>query len=218
MIIDLPKHSSKELMFINEHMKIENDILMLKFPYSLRNAMYTLTYMMKGKHKCFYCSKETSERKMTLDHVFPQDLGGPTITNNLEPSCIRCNSQKSNMTKQQYEQFLCLPTSERTKYLKDIQMHFEFVRKWVGFELPSDWISEKEISNIITNISLSEDYKGNKYLKIKEYYKKYKHFQKPLILDRKNFLLDGFTTLMYAKNHNIKKVPVIILENVEVIF
>lgn len=218
MIIDLPEHSAEETLIINDHMKIEDDILKIKFPYSLRNAMYILTYEIKGKHKCFYCGKEIVNGKVTLDHVFPQDFGGPTITNNLEPACTSCNSQKSNLTKEQYEKFLSLSYNDRKQYLRDILSVFEFIRKWEEFELPNTWIEEKEIDSIIANISLSEDYKGPKYKKVKDYYKKYKHFQKPLILDRKNFLLDGFTALMYAKNHNIRSVPVIVLENVEVVF
>jgi hypothetical protein len=179
--------------------------------------MHVLTYEMKGKHTCYYCSKEIQNNKVTLDHLYPQNFGGPTITNNLVPSCAQCNGQKSNMTEEQYKIFLSLSSQEQKQYLKDLQLVFEYIRRWVGFELPKEWIEEKEIDNIIANISLSECCKGKKYDAIKEYYKKYKHFQKPLIVDRKNFLLDGFTTLIYAKNHNIQKVPTIVLENVEVI-
>lgn len=122
------------------------------------------------------------------------------------------------MTKEQYEKFLSLSPAERKEYLNDLQSVFEFIRKWGDFELPKEWIGEQELSHILANISLAEDYKGRKYNAVKEYYKKYGHFQKPLIVDRKNFLLDGFTMLMYAKNHNLSKVPVIVLENVEVVF
>ena len=102
MIIDLPETRGDTQLVINNHMTIENGILKLKFPYSLRNAMYILTYQMKGKHKCTYCFKEILYNKVTLDHVFPQDFGGPTITNNLEPCCINCNQQKSLL----YHKFL----------------------------------------------------------------------------------------------------------------
>lgn len=218
MIIDLPKHDTVGITVINEYMEIENDILKIKFPFSFRKAMYTLTYKIKGKHKCFYCSSEIKKGKATLDHLFPQNFGGPTITNNLEPCCMQCNVKKSNMTKAQFEKFLSLSPTDQKEYFQDLQSVFEFIRKWVGFELPDGWVEEQEISHIITNITLAEDYRGRKYDNVKEYYKKYNHFQKPLIVDRKNFLLDGFTSLMYAKNHNIITVPVIVLENVEVVF
>ena len=217
MIIDLPK-TNDNILVINDHMIIENGILKLKFPYSLRNAMYLLTYKMKGKHRCSYCSKQIINNKVTLDHIFPQDFGGPTITNNLEPCCVSCNQQKSNLTKEQFEEYLSLPQDSRRAFLKKLRSSLETVRKENYSILPSGWVQEIEIENILVNVSLSEDYKGTKYKKTQEYYEKYGHFQKAIILDRKNFLLDGFTILMYSKNHNIKKVPVIILENVDVIF
>ena len=218
MIIDLPKNTSNEILVINEHMKIEDGILKLKFPYSLKNAMYILTYQMKGKHKCSYCTSELLNNKATLDHVIAQDFGGPTITNNLEPCCNICNQQKSNMTKEQYLEFSLLPPFERKLYLKKIQPILESFHKSSFPLLPKEWIEEINLENILVNIFFSEDYKSSKYEKTKEYYEKYGHFQKTLIVDRRNFLLDGFTILMYAKNHNIKNVPVIVLENVEVIF
>lgn len=218
MIIDLPKCETKGITIINEFMIIEDQILKIKFPYSFKRAMYTLVYIMKGKHKCFYCSKDILNGKVTLDHIFPQDFGGPTIPNNLQPSCYKCNNEKSNMTPDQYQKFLSLPNMQRKEYLKDLQGIFEFIRKWSDFVLPEGWVQEQQISNIITSISLSEDYKNRKYTSIKEFYKKYNHFQHPLIIDRKNFLLDGFLQLMYAKNYNIEILPVIILENVEVVF
>lgn len=218
MIIDLPKYENVNNIFINENVEVENDILKIKFPYSFRKAMYSVTYKLKGKHKCFYCSSEILNKKATLDHLYPQDFGGPTIPNNLVPCCMKCNNRKSNMTEEQYKKFLSLSIEKRKEYLKDLQSLFNFIRKWGDFEFPKEWFEEKEISHIITNISLSKDYKGPKYNSIKEYYSKYGHFQKPIVVDRKNYLLDGFCTLMYAKNHNIQKVPVITLENVEVIF
>ena len=37
-----------------------------------------------------------------MDHLYPQDLGGPTIPNNLAPTCSDCNSEKGNLTEKQY--------------------------------------------------------------------------------------------------------------------
>lgn len=219
MIIDLPKTSSDETITINNSMKIENGILKLVFPISFQDCMYDLTYFIKGKEKCFYCSRTIVEDKATLDHLIPQDLGGPTIPNNLFPSCKKCNCEKSNMTKSIYDKYLSLPTiDEKKQFLTDFQLLSTFIHRWYGFDFIKDWVEEKEIDNIIVNISLDCSYRGKRYKKIKEYYRKYKHFQKPIIVDSRNFLLDGFTALMYAKDNQIKKVPVIVLENVEVIF
>ena len=60
--------------------------------------MYELTYMMKGNQICYYCGKTISKKEMTLDHVYPRDFGGPSITDNLVPCCSHCNSSKGNKT------------------------------------------------------------------------------------------------------------------------
>lgn len=218
MIIELPKHSPTGITIINKHMKIEYGILKIKFPYSLRKAMYSLTYKMKGKHRCFYCGCEILNAKATLDHLFPQYFGGPTITNNLVPSCMKCNTTKSNMTKEQYEKFLSLTPKERKEYLAYLQSSFEYIRKSGNFAFSKDWTEEKNISDIIFDSSLIENCEVSKINSVKEYYLTYGHFEEALIVDKNNFLLDGFYVLMYAKESNIEKVPVITLENTEVIF
>lgn len=219
MIIDLPETSKDETIIINDYMKVENGILKLNFPISFQDCMYDLTYFIKGKDNCFYCSRAIVENKMTLDHLIPQDFGGPTIPNNLFPTCKKCNCEKSNMLNPIYNKYLNLPTSsDKKQFTTDFQSIAFFIHRWYGFDFIKDWVEEKEIDNIIVNISLDSSYRGKKYKKIKEFYRKYKHFQKPIIVDRKNFLLDGFTALMYAKDNQIKKVPVIVLENVEVVF
>ena len=73
------------------------------------------------------------------------------------------------------------------------------------------------MTKIIVKIDLYDNYKGKKYKSIKNFYERFNHFQKPIIVDKNNFLLDGFTMLMYAKNKGIKNIPVIELENVEVV-
>ena len=73
------------------------------------------------------------------------------------------------------------------------------------------------MDRLIIGLDLNDDYKGKNYKHVKNFYEEYGHLQKPVIVDKKSFLLDGFITLMYAKNKKIRKIPVIKLENVEVI-
>lgn len=47
--------------------------------------------------------------------------------------------------------------------------------------------------------------------------KKNHHFQKPVIIGKNDFVFDGFLATMYAKNVGLKRVPVIRMDNVEVI-
>ena len=180
--------------------------------------MFELTYEMKGRNRCWYCENLVDEAQMTLDHMYPQDFGGPTITNNLLPCCKNCNNEKGNLTKDQYKKYLLAKEQGRGKeYIKDLKEYLLYIRKWELFEIPKEWISKKEITEIIAKIDLDDDYKGKNYKSVKAFYEKYGHIQKPIIVDNKGFLLDGFIMLMYAKNKGIKNIPVIELENVEVV-
>ena len=218
MIIELPQ----DFTFFNEAGKmvahVENGILKLKNTTLFEKVMFELTYQMKGRTRCCYCESIVDVAEMTLDHIYPRDFGGPTITNNLLPCCKDCNNQKNNLTEKQYKKYLIAKKQGREKeYVEDLKHYLVYVRKWELYEIPEEWISKKEISEILVKIDLYENYKGKRYKSVKNFYEKYGHFQKPIIVDKNSFLLDGFTVLMCAKNKNVKKLPVIELENVEVV-
>jgi len=65
---------------------------------------------------------------------------------------------------------------------------------------------------------MGENYISKKYSKIETFYNAYQHLPYPIVVDRNNYLIDGFLVLMFAKNNNITRVPTIVLENVEVVF
>lgn len=86
------------------------------------------------------------------------------------------------------------------------------------YQIPKEWISEKEITTIFVEVRLEDSTQTSKYKKVQEFYSQYGYFQKPIIVDKNGFLLDGFYTVVFAKNHQIATLPAIQLENVEVIF
>jgi hypothetical protein len=45
---------------------------------------------------CVYCGNKYEPDELTLDHVKPRCLGGPTLTSNLVPSCKKCNQAKGS--------------------------------------------------------------------------------------------------------------------------
>lgn len=95
---------------------IENGILKLCTSEIYKKVIRELAYILNGsKHYCVYCNKSIQNNKATLDHVYPQFLGGPTITNNLVPSCQNCNSEKSDFTKDEFIEYLCLRHKNRQK-------------------------------------------------------------------------------------------------------
>lgn len=219
MIIELPE----KFLFKEERQGqlafVENGILKMTKHSSFRKIMIELTYQIKGKEECQFCHKTVTKDgiKMTIDHMFPQDLGGPTITNNLIPACSVCNNEKRNMTCEQYEIFLQKETDKEKKvYLDRLKEYQDTLRQNKIYQIPEEWLSETTIEDIILNINLAENYREKRYKSYERYYLTFGILKCPIILDRNNFLLDGFLQVMLAKNYNIKSVPIIEIENVEV--
>lgn len=220
MIIELPKEFSMEKEGKGRIAFIENGILYLTRQTDFRKVMAKITYKIKGDDECQYCHKTVSKDKieMTVDHMFPLEMGGPTITDNLLPACKGCNSKKKNMT---CEQFLIYESKgdreAKQKYLNQVLKFQEELRKRKVYQIPQEWMENVGVDDIIVNMKLYEAYIEKRYLACEKYYFKYGTIQKPIIVDRNSFLLDGFFQIMVAKNNNVKSVPAIMLENVEVL-
>lgn len=66
----------------------------LNKPAGLSDSEYYILRMIH-EDRCVYCGKQSVD--LEWDHVMPQSLGGWNLAWNLEPSCRRCNAQKSNL-------------------------------------------------------------------------------------------------------------------------
>ena len=94
MIIELPREFCMEGPNCKKGAFVDNGILKIRWDVSFRKAMTELTYQMKGRGRCCYCKELIPEDEITIDHMYPQEFGGPTITNNMLPSCKKCNNDK----------------------------------------------------------------------------------------------------------------------------
>ena len=219
MFIELPK----EYYFENSniYVNLEKGILKIKFKgdnYSFRKIMYDITFKMKG-HTCCYCG---SEKDITIDHIHPRSRGGPTITNNLQPACKSCNVEKDGLNDIEYKFFLRLEPEERKEFKKDVREASDIMSKWNGFykEMPQEWFVQINIQKIKAKItkSGSKQIKSRaKYNKIKKNYK-ISECKEYIVLDRNNVLLHGVEMYCIAKSLNLRELPVIKLENVEIVF
>lgn len=198
---------------------IEDGVLKINSYMSFRKVMIEITYMLKGKNRCYYCGKTFPEEKITVDHFIPLDFGGPTISENLVPVCNACNHKKGNMTFEQYQNYLELAKTgkaKKKKFLKELWKEQEKTRKSKKYLIPEDWIEEKPVNDII----LKDDREvrdSKKYDYYEQYYYEYGMIKKPIVVDRNNYLLDGYLSLKVAKNNRLDTIPTIVLENVEVI-
>lgn len=196
---------------------VENDILHIHQLLSFERLMYDLTYATNDVKECYYCSKPLNRRESTLDHIYPRDLGGPSIPNNLCFCCRKCNLVKDNMTEEEFKDYLSLTKpSDKKKYIQHIANTRDSIKKSELLCLPTNWVVYLKTDKIISSARKFETtIDSYNYKKIEKKYNKYGHIYRPIILDKNLKLLDGFKTLLYAQKHGITQVPVIILENVE---
>lgn len=212
MIIDLPENFN-----YGSQAKIEDGILKISSGVCWREFVYKLTTAIKGK-KCWYCERKLKKEEITMDHLYPKDLGGPTIPNNLAPSCADCNGKKGNLTEKQYRNLINAPEKKRKGIRSKFFQRNEYEKEKKGYYLPKEWITTRKIDNILVSFLMNESYAGRRYTKIETFYRQYNHLPYPIVVDRNNYLVDGFLVLIFAKNNNIPRIPTIVLENVEIVF
>lgn len=210
MNIELPCKNLRANNFL-----IKNGILFIRNRFALKEIMSSLTYQMKGRRKCYYCHRRFLPAEMTLDHLYPQQIGGPTITNNLVPCCNECNGKKANMTQEEYSIFSHLGnTDEKLKFSIELSERRKAFHQKGIYELPDEWLQTTATSSIRFHTrKISEEEYSKKQGKFLEY----GHLPKPIVVDRKMNLVDGFHWLMIARNYDIRTITIIKLDNVELI-
>ncbi len=164
---------------------------------------------------CAYCGTELTKDTKTVDHKIPRIYGGVSILDNLVPSCKKCNEDKSNLIYDEYIKMREIQDYEdRKRYkLACIGRHEKEVLER-GFCIPTDWL-EKDTQTILVDFDFTEDYKkSGRYTEIEEFYFKFGLLPKPIVISGNNKLLDGFVSLMFAKNEGLVTIPLIKLENV----
>lgn len=225
MYIELPK----ENMVICNGMAEVKDGMLYVYGSALSDIMFELTYIIHG-NTCYYCNNPLTEqaenipepfRKRTIDHLIPRDFGGPSITNNLRPCCLDCNSKKGNMFPEEFELWGKIkkiePEKERRKEMRAFKEELKQIREQRRYgeipSLPNEWISEGVPKSAYVYF-YTEEPVGAAFDKAKEFYRKYRRIQRPLIFSKNGFLLDGFNTLLYIKYTGVTRVHSIILDNV----
>ncbi len=213
---------------------IENGILYMRNDVSFKTLMRDLTYAIYGKKICQCCGNEFPANKLSIDHIIPQDYGGPDITNNLIPYCKECNERKANLMPEQHSEYLEIEEKkQRSQFVKECIAKNETLRYDTKFshlnsEEDGMWIRKMRTDKIRGGKERLEyrseqkesktSHKQTKYRKVAKFYLKYKNFQKPIIVDRNKHLLGGFVSFTFAKNSKISEVPVIQLQNVVVFY
>lgn len=206
MIMELPKK------FYMSFAEVRDGELIIHRLERYEDLMYELTYELR-KSKCIYCGKELKPKNRTLDHRYPRDTGGVSIVDNLYPTCSKCNSDKSNMTHDQYMHYRELSKGKRKEFRAQLECKREKRLRKKGFNLPDEWVTWVKVSEIIYEMP-KDILRGKRYGRLVEHYEKYGNIGKPVVLDRSNKLLDGFNIVLFALDNDIKRIPAIKLDNV----
>lgn len=237
MILELPKEDVK----FGKMGYVEDGILYVMRVNSFYNLMYEITYYIYGHNKCWYCGADCKRGKgdendmrprITLDHLIPISIGGPTIVNNLRPSCTKCNSkEKGDYTAEQYKEIKKMkkkleeaPLYKKNRlnqemYARMREMRNENSEKRKGIipYLPSEYTAKKLEGYVHCLIPIDTKLSHN-FNKQNEFYEKYKRIKFPVILSQNRYVLGGMDSILVAKKHGIPwKLDTIVLENVIVI-
>ena len=81
----------------------------------------------RDNYQCVYCGCD-DVRQLTLDHVVPQSKGGPNSWDNLVTACKICNSEKADLTLEEYGK--AIPEPYRPHFLLLIKKQDYIPDEW----------------------------------------------------------------------------------------
>ena len=194
---------------------VENDTLYIFAigNISWEKMVYEMSYEIHGSNTCKYCGRKNC-KDMTLDHKFAISQGGVSIPDNLVPVCQKCNIRKSYMNYEQYKKYLSKSQNQREVYKEGIDKEIEQIRYEKGFNLPKNWITMMDISEIISRDATEWYNTLKKYKKLQRFIKAYGNAPRPIIISKNNFLLQGNSLYLAEKDSGFKYVPTVKCENV----
>ena len=201
----------------NSNAYVKNGVLYVKGYTNYEELMYTITYMVKGYDKCYYCGCELTDKNRTLDHMYPRRWGGVSIPENLIPSCKNCNRDKMDMTYEQFMQYKSLKTKkDKEDYYKKCVQDNTKVLKRAKFVLEREWLSVYDIQDLLRYMKFDK-LEESKSRNLAAYYRNWGQYTHPMIVSSNGWVFKGKHILHHAKGIKRKSVMAIVLENVVVI-
>ena len=192
---------------------VDDKILYIQGDVNYENLMYSLAYSIHGYDKCSYCGQKLKKETRTLDHVYPRAWGGISVPDNLVPSCFSCNSRKNSMLAEQFEMWKDVNQSNERADLYAMFVKENEEKMKQGFLLPNKWITDFEVDSVIDELDFEiiERF-GND--KIDLYYQLYGHYPRPIIVSSNDWVFKGIHILYHAKEHGIRTISCVRLDNV----
>lgn len=179
------------------------------------------TFKKKHEHICYYCNKKIkSVEDLTVDHLTPVSRGGRNIESNMTICCHACNSEKSDMTEEEYLQFLQLKklckNKQEIRILRNIFLN--------NANCKDKYVEMLDcLSSIHTKIISLEDIKITRLFqnsppnpklidKVMKYYNEHHELDKPIIISPDLLLYDGFARYNVAKCVGLTEIEAQVLD------
>lgn len=221
MIINLPEKSFEDrisngtlVAFLDTQTRTLKLSSKAKFKCTMRHIVYVMhSGDEEGLYECAYNHEKFEKKEMSVDHIIPQYVGGPTITNNLVLANRKDNNEKGNMPLEIYEEYKI--TKDLKEAIRKSEIENEKLRKCKDFSFLGNWVTRVPVKKIkYVDGKLPKKYTP-KYKEKMAYFKKYGRSPKPIIVDKNYNLLGGGAFLKFALDSNIRFVWVVVCENVE---
>jgi 5-methylcytosine-specific restriction endonuclease McrA len=110
----------------------------LRLKYFVKKNYAQLTFSRKAVFKrdrfsCQYCSRFLKSGQVTVDHVIPKSMGGPSSFTNCVTSCYGCNNKKGNRTPDQANMLLLVRPAAPIGYLHYISEQDAWHDDWSNY-------------------------------------------------------------------------------------
>jgi 5-methylcytosine-specific restriction endonuclease McrA len=121
---------------VNPELTIHKPSIIRVFKY-VKQSMHKVPLTRENVYRrdnfeCVYCGCST-QKLLTLDHVIPQSKGGKNTWDNLVTACKPCNSEKADLTLEEYGKEI--PEPKRPHYLMLLRAVQEIPKEWEPFLL-----------------------------------------------------------------------------------
>lgn len=119
---------------VNPELKINKPSIIRVYKYVKQNIQKVpLTrenVYRRDNYECVYCGSSYL-KSLTLDHVIPQSKGGENAWDNLVTACRTCNSEKADLTLEEYGKEIVEP--KRPHYLMLMKQLTYIPKEWEMF-------------------------------------------------------------------------------------
>ena len=97
----------------------------------------------RDNNSCQYCGHRRSTSELSLDHVIPRKMGGPTTWDNLVCACLKCNVKKGGRTPLQANmRLITKPVKPKRSKVVDFTLGDGRYRSWKQFLDHAYWSVE----------------------------------------------------------------------------